>query len=106
MPGILCIASNSITVQRYSVFFSTALNHAALPVRAGHLDLLAEVRGLVLNERVLGDLEPGCGAFCFLLPLGGISADGVRAGYGPPRKMTLFGSSNIVKNRAVLGYFL
>ena len=30
----------------------------------------------------------------------------VSPGYGPPRKMTLFGSSNIVKNRAVLGYFL
>ena len=68
----------------------------ALPERAGHLDLLAEVRGLVLDERVLGDLEPRLRRLLpLLLPLGGISADGVRAGYGPPRKMTLFGSLNI-----------
>ena len=67
-----------------------------LALKAGTWDLLAEVRGLVLDERVLGDLEPRLRRLLpFLLPLGGISADGVRAGYGPPRKMTLFGSLNI-----------
>ena len=44
--------------------------HAALPVRAGHLDLLAEVRGLVLNERVLGDLEPRLRRLLLLAALG------------------------------------
>ena len=67
---------------------------------------LPKCEDLFLTSGYLVTSSRGCGAFCFLLPLGGISADGVRAGYGPPRKMTLFGSSNIVKNRAVLGYFL